>query len=324
MQQLLEKISVIIPCYNAENFIQECIESVLQQDYKNIEIIVIDDGSTDQSVNALTPYLDKISLITQKNQGACVARNRGLAEASGDFIKFLDADDYLADGILSSQAHKLRALDSQSIVFGDLIQKHPDRAITRSYKTFDNQRMIETLILTGVITTSPLHRIELLKKIGGFDPRFKNGQEWNMHIRLAASGVKFIYDAKLVYYQRFHDSEDRISNQKAVIDWDYQIEKRFMTLESIKQLTPLTKSIKKAMAFNIWNVGRRALLQGDKTAARKCFSLSQTIEPDIHQYLSISQKLSSLFLGKVTTEFLTYYRKNFTKWRKSLFKKTTS
>lgn len=321
MQQAAKKISVIIPCYNAENFILRCIESVLQQDYKNIEIIVVDDGSTDHSVQKLTPYLDKIILVTQKNQGACVARNSGLAVATGDFIKFLDADDYLAEGILSSQADKLESLDDSSIVFGNLIQQHTDWNKLRSYHAFDNEKMTETLILTGVITTSPLHRKSLLEKVNGFDPRFKNGQEWNMHIRLAASGVKFIYDPELVYYQCFHDGVDRISNQKAVTDWDYQIKKRLMTLESISQLTPLTESIQQAMAFNVWNIGRRALAEDNKIAANKCFTASKQIHSNISQYLSLSHRTLSLLIGNVATEHLIYYRKKFTKWRKSLLKK---
>lgn len=321
MQQTLKKISIIIPCYNAERFIVECIESVFQQNYHNIEIIVVDDGSTDKSVEKLTPYLDRITLIKQENQGACVARNRGLDIATGDFIKFLDADDYLAEGILLSQANKLESLDDFSIVFGNLIQKHPDRTKLRTYHTFDNNKMVETLILTGVVTTLPLHRIELLKKVGGFDPRFKNGQEWNMHIRLAASGIKFIYESELVYYQRFHDGEDRISNQKAVTDWDYQIQKRLMTLESISKITPLTESIKQAMAFNVWNLGRRAMVQDDTTAAEKCFATSKEIEPNIAQYLSLPHRILSLLIGKVATEHLTYARKRFTKWRKRLLQK---
>ena len=91
MSEVMPKISVIIPCYNAERYIQEAIESVLTQAYPEIEIIVVDDGSKDSSIEKLTPYLDRIILIKQENAGACVARNRGLEVATGELIKFLDA-----------------------------------------------------------------------------------------------------------------------------------------------------------------------------------------------------------------------------------------
>ena len=92
------KISVIIPAYNAEKYISECLDSVLRQSYKNIEIIVVDDGSADNTYTVVEGYSERhsnIVLVHQENGGVCSARNKGLDMASGDFIMFLDADDYL-------------------------------------------------------------------------------------------------------------------------------------------------------------------------------------------------------------------------------------
>ena len=92
------KISVIIPAYNAEKYISECLDSVLRQSYKNIEIIVVDDGSADNTYTVVKGYSERhsnIVLVHQENGGVCSARNKGLDMASGDFIMFLDADDYL-------------------------------------------------------------------------------------------------------------------------------------------------------------------------------------------------------------------------------------
>lgn len=321
MSELMPKISVIIPCYNAECYIQQAIESVLTQTYPEIEIIVVDDGSKDGSIEKLTPYLDHITLIQQENAGACVARNRGLDASSGEFIKFLDADDYLLPGVLKHQAEKLQELAEDEIVFGDLVQKFPNRERVRKYEAFQYNKMIESLIVTGVVTTLPLHRKKLLKKIEGFDPRFKNGQEWNLHIRLAASGVKFIYQPGIIYHQRFHDGIDRISNQKSVTDVEYQIKKRLMTLESIAQLTPMTDSIKEAMAFNLWRFGHNMLLSNNFTEAKAFFQASTTLTFNIESYFPPSYNLTSKIIGREKTEILIYYRKKFTKFRKNIFKK---
>lgn len=318
MTNAIPKISVIIPCFNAEGYIQECIESVLNQDYPSIEIIIVDDDSTDQSIQKIEPYLNRVTLLQQSNQGACVARNHGLSVATGNLIKFLDADDYLVPGILKIQVAAITQLQEDEIIFGDLIQKFPHRENIRRYFSFPADKMTETLILNGVLTSLPLHRKPLLDKVGGFDTRFKNGQEWNLHVRLAASGVKFIYKPGSVYYQRFHDGADRISNQKTVTDWDYQIQKRFMTLESIEKLRPITESIKQAMAFNLWKLGRRAWMEDCWPEALKCFQASQQINSNIQPYFSKGFCLMSKLIGSMATEKLVYYRKQFTKWRKQL------
>jgi len=92
------KISVIIPTYNSREYICEAIESVLRQSYKNYEIIVIDDGSTDDTVRLLDSKYRGLRIVSQKNAGLATARNTGLKLAKGDYIQFLDADDTILPG----------------------------------------------------------------------------------------------------------------------------------------------------------------------------------------------------------------------------------
>lgn len=94
----MKKVSVIIPTYNAENTILKCINSIVKQTYKNIEIIIIDDGSTDSTLNKLNDLAkndDRIIIKKQRNSGVSVARNNGINIASGDYILFVDSDDWL-------------------------------------------------------------------------------------------------------------------------------------------------------------------------------------------------------------------------------------
>ncbi len=116
-------ISVIIPVYNVEEYLRECVDSVLKQTYENFEIILVNDGSTDSSGEICDEYVDKderITVIHQKNGGLSVARNAGLSEANGDYVYFLDSDDYIAENALELLI-KIAEKDNSDIVFFDAV-----------------------------------------------------------------------------------------------------------------------------------------------------------------------------------------------------------
>ena len=96
------KFSIIVPVYNVENYVDKCIKSILNQTYKNYEVIIINDGSTDNSLNIINKYKNnkKIKIITQKNKGLSNARNNGMKMATGDYLLFIDSDDYIEDKLL--------------------------------------------------------------------------------------------------------------------------------------------------------------------------------------------------------------------------------
>lgn len=116
-------ISVIIPVYNVEEYLRECVDSVLCQTYRNFEIILVDDGSTDSSGEICDEYLekdDRITVIHQKNGGLSAARNSGLSEAEGKYVYFLDSDDYIADNLLETLV-EIDEKDNSDIVFFDAV-----------------------------------------------------------------------------------------------------------------------------------------------------------------------------------------------------------
>ena len=95
-------ISIVIPLYNKEKFIKNTINSVLRQSYKDFELVIVDDGSTDDSVNIVKSISDsRIRIISKQNEGVSKTRNRGIIEAKGEYIFFLDADDYLVPEALN-------------------------------------------------------------------------------------------------------------------------------------------------------------------------------------------------------------------------------
>ena len=113
------KVSVIVPCYNCEKYLQKCLDSVDNQSFTDFEVICIDDGSTDKSINVLQKFQEKDSrftIITQKNQGQSKARNVALAKATGNYICFLDADDYIDNNFLNDLYNAISENDADIVM----------------------------------------------------------------------------------------------------------------------------------------------------------------------------------------------------------------
>ena len=116
----MPKISVIIPCYNVENYIGECLDSVINQTFEDVEILCINDGSTDNTLSILEGYAKKdnrIKIFSQKNQGLSASRNLGLDKSKGDYIFFLDSDDYIELTTFEELLKHAEEMDLDVIIF---------------------------------------------------------------------------------------------------------------------------------------------------------------------------------------------------------------
>jgi len=120
-------VSVIIPAYNGAAFLPEAIDSVLAQDYEPLEILVVDDGSTDDTHDVLRPYAPRIRYFYQENRGPSAARNLGIERARGDLIAFLDADDRWLPGKLAAQVAALGTQSAAALVHTDVLFWDPTR-----------------------------------------------------------------------------------------------------------------------------------------------------------------------------------------------------
>lgn len=111
------KVSIIVPVYNMEKKLKKCIDSIINQEYNDIEIIIVNDGSTDNSLKIINQYDDyRIKLIDQKNMGISEARNNGLKIATGDFICFVDSDDYIEPNMIKVLVDKIKETNSDIVV----------------------------------------------------------------------------------------------------------------------------------------------------------------------------------------------------------------
>ena len=208
-------VSVIIPTYNCDRYIIEAIESVLNQTYSNKEIIIVDDGSTDNTKQVIKPYLNQINYFYQKNQGSSVARNRGIQEVKGEFIAFLDADDFfLHKSKLADQIDCFTAQPSLGIVHTgwQRIDSNGDKIVDRKPWLETPILDLETwLIYNPILPSAMMFRTEWLKKVGGFDPQFRISHDTYLIIQLALMGCETAWLKKITVGYRQH--EYNLTNQ---------------------------------------------------------------------------------------------------------------
>lgn len=185
-----DKVSVIIPVYNGAKTIKHTIESVLNQSYNKLEIIVIDDGSLDSTLEVVDSINDcRIQVFSYQNSGACIARNRGLSKASGKYIAFIDADDLWTLDKLESQWKVLQENSQASVAYSwtDYINSEgqvirPGRHVTANGDIY-SKLVVYNFLENG---SNPLISHDALKKIGGFNESLTAAQDWDMWLRLAA------------------------------------------------------------------------------------------------------------------------------------------
>jgi glycosyltransferase involved in cell wall biosynthesis len=198
-----------MPVRNGEKYIAEAIESCLQQTYSNTELLVVDDGSSDQTIDIVRGFGIE-PIINQGRPGANAARNLGLKSARGVFVKFLDADDMLMPRALEQQVKFAKSLGSKQIGFGSRL----DFGTVSSDGFSTSGGSSEAIPFSFYIQTSvPLHRREDLLHVGGFDLRCRVLQDWNLHVRLWEAGFSFVASDIPVILYRHHRSPERISNQ---------------------------------------------------------------------------------------------------------------
>lgn len=239
----MPKVSVIIPAYNREEFIVEAIDSILNQTYKDFEIIVVDDGSTDNTKQKLEPFKSKIRLIKQKNSERAVARNNGIKNSSGAYIALLDSDDVWIKDKLEKQVELLDSKSDVILTYGQClrINEHGQKIkpAKRQLAGFSGE-VFESLLMRNFISSpTPVIRREYFEKTTGFQTKYIPYEDWEFWLRFSLLGKFYFFDKPFAYY-RIH------KNQSVKLVQAEKIEKiTSLLLEDSFKLKENTEQIKK-------------------------------------------------------------------------------
>ena len=207
----MKKVSIIIPCYNCEKYIIKTLESAVSQDYTNIEIIVINDGSTDNCSSVVkTIKDDRVHLIEQENQGVSFSRNKGLALAKGEFIVFLDADDLLHPSFLEKRVFSLSKSTAIACASSVVLVDKSGEKIEENKNYFAANKSSQILEFKNEIITCPssyLFKTESLKKHKiKFNKNLQSSADKFFLLEVLKHGEIELINESPMYYRILNDS----------------------------------------------------------------------------------------------------------------------
>jgi hypothetical protein len=288
----LPTFSIVIPAYEAAPVIGRAIQSALAQTQPAKDILVVDDGSSDDLASALLPYSNHVMLLSSPHVGLPGVRNLGVGHATGDFVAFLDADDELepeflvALGTLSAARPDLDMLttDARFVLDG-----RPDGTFyEKNAFPIDDQRM--AMLRACFITTKTAVRRSRLLEVGGFDARLTHGEDWECWLRLVLSGSRVgLVDAPL---SRYHLHEGQMSARRGE-----SLRGRLNIMTSMRTSPELTDAERSRLAEPLRKLRIRAAMasavDGDVQEARRIwFLLARSAKP-----LSVARVAALLAAG---------------------------
>jgi GT2 family glycosyltransferase len=202
-------VSVILPTYNRAWVLKEAIESVLSQDYSHIELIVVDDGSTDSTPALLASYGDRITVLSQKNRGVSAARNIGIKKSRGEFIALLDSDDTWAQGKLSCQVEFFNKNPEAMICQTEEIWIRKGRRVNPQKKHKKPSGMIfePSLHLCLVSPSAVMMRRELFELKGSFNEEFTICEDYDLWLRVSSTIPIYLIDKAYTIKKGGHDDQ---------------------------------------------------------------------------------------------------------------------
>ena len=219
-------ISIIVPVYNGAAYVEEGLRSILAQTHRPLEVIVVDDGSQDDSAAIAERLGDPVRVHRQPNGGAPVARNTGISLARGEFIGFLDADDTFTADALDRQLARFRTHPEVQLVVGlgqyESLQSRPTDPVA-SFAAVGNE------MLTLQLGTA-LFRRELFDTVGRFDEALRYCDDWDWFLRARELGVRLLLHRDLIVHQRLHGGnitrQQQVSQHYQMLMFKKSLERR--------------------------------------------------------------------------------------------------
>ena len=292
-------VSVIIPCYNVEQYISECLDTVFGQDLPPLEVICVDDGSSDHTVDVLQTYKllypEKLHILfNEGNKGATYSRNRGLVMAKGEYLNFFDADDLMLSLKLKHQTQLLDQLKSKpDILVSSCIKRYIDGTEKKYvYKEQNHWNALMNAVLG--VTTSNLFKKTKVLEVKGWSEQLKSSQEYDLMFRMLQAGATVHFDTTVVCLNRERASGS-ISKTNPKEKWRRYIDLRIRIYEHLKTSGNLTPEIEQTFVNVLFNA-IRIYYKYDRSEAVK-----------LHEKYIKSVRMPSL-TDAITAKYLRVYR----------------
>jgi len=269
-------VSVIIPAYNAANIVKGAIESVLAQTLQDFEIIVVDDGSKDETAKAVEPFLtdSRVQYFRQENRGLPGARNAGAKISHGEYLAFLDADDFLAPNALEAMSKRFEESGSAWLNVG-VLKLEGENKIIRHPRLPEGDLLL-AILEDDFITRSPFYPRKEFFGIGMYDEEIRMREDWDINIRMIAAGRPFaLLDEPLYLYTRTPGSITT-SNRDVLHSYTEKLlRKHHKTLADAGN-----REVSRVYARNMWNLG--AQYYRELKSYRGCFHcVSESLRYDM-------------------------------------------
>ena len=235
ISRIMELVSVVIPCFNSGKTIEETVTSVKAQTWPNVEIVVVDDGSTDPKTLNLLDNLLGIRLIRQANSGLPTARNSGFLEAKGEYVLPLDADDWLEPEAIQLMLQALKASDNAQFAFCDIqLEGEAFGRLNKNYNYFEQ-------LFLNQLPYCLLMPKKLWEEVGGYAPNLVNGYEdWDFNIRLGQRGYHGLRIAQPLFHYRISSTGMLLSKSNRIHGFLWsEIQTRHSSLYKSKNLYQL-------------------------------------------------------------------------------------
>jgi glycosyltransferase involved in cell wall biosynthesis len=220
------QVSVVIPAFRCAQYIEQAVESVLQQSFDDYELIVVNDGSPDtRALEAeLERYSGRLRYLKQARGGPGSARNAGILKARGNYIAFLDGDDYWAPDHLAKQMDLIQKTHGLDLAYCDCVLLQGDKPVSRAFKMEPQSAVVDFNSLVdercAISTSSAVVSREALLREGMFDESFLRCEDFDMWLRLAFAGARMAYHLDAQVFHRLNDaglSADRLAMKQARI-----------------------------------------------------------------------------------------------------------
>ena len=261
----MKKVSVIIPAYNGDRYISEAIDSVLAQTYTNYEIIVVDDGSTDNTSQVVKAYGDRVRYIYRENQGVASARNLGIAKAEGEYIAFLDQDDLFFPNKLSEQLNCFELHPEAGIIHSGWLRINHCGEILGKVEPWHNAPILDLeqwLWWKPVLLGAMIFDRRWLERVKGLDSQFKQVCDLDLAWRLTLKGCKTIWHKQLTLYYREHDSNDSLNTPLQARETVAVLNKFFSLRELPAPIRKMEKSCRYyTMVWCAWRLYRTGYIE---------------------------------------------------------------